>query len=87
MIFVLSFHDVKFYFLISYTSNALIDGAGIPLSQEKVLLNVSKIEPIRENAVTNGPSIGSRPFGNQAQVLRGGLESEIFSYAYRTLKI
>ena len=52
MIFVLSFHDVKFYFLMSYTSNVLIDGADIPLSREKVLLNVSKIEPIRENAVT-----------------------------------
>jgi len=39
-------------FLVCYTSNALIDGAEIPLLREKGLQNVSKNRPVRENAVT-----------------------------------
>lgn len=39
-------------FLVSCTFNALIDGAELPFSLEKVLLNVSKNKPVLENALT-----------------------------------
>ena len=38
-------------FLVSYTFNALIDGAKLPFSLEKVLQNVSKNKPVLENAL------------------------------------
>ena len=48
MIFVLSFHDVKFYFLIGADRRSRHSA----FAGKSALKCVSKIEPIRENAVT-----------------------------------
>ena len=48
MVFVLSFHDVKFYFLIGADRRSRHSA----FAGKSALKCVSKIEPIRENAVT-----------------------------------
>ena len=44
-------------FLISYTSNEIIEGAKIPFSRERMLQNVSKNKPVRLNEMYR-PSMG-----------------------------
>ena len=52
IIFFLPYNNVQFSFLISYTSNAVIDIVQILFSREKVASNVSKNKLARINGVT-----------------------------------
>ena len=69
--------------MVSYTSNALIDRAEIPLSRGKGLQNVSKNKPVPENVAVTWPSVGvprSRGVGFWSDAIFRALDDKILLY-------